>query len=377
MISERIFNINLNVQIIAEYDFIFAKAKYSRNNKCVTPKINNNGYIKIIKGKHPLLKGEVIPLDIEIGKNYRGLIITGPNAGGKTVTLKTVGLLSLMVNFGFDICCDEESDIAIFDNIFVDIGDDQSIENSLSTFSSHIKNISEIINKSNDNTLVLFDEIGSGTEPNEGAGLAISILEEFYKIKCTVVASTHYAEIKRFALMHPDFENAGMLFNKETLEPLYKLTIGSSQDSNALFISKKMGIKESILKRARDYINNKDYNLEIVKKKEIIEIGNFVENRFSNYQVGDKVKLFDKDDFGIVYREIDKLNNIEVLYNNEFISVNIKRAELFLSKDELYPKDYDINSLFTTYEERKLEKDIIRGSKKTLKKIRKQIKENK
>ena len=379
LVFEKIAQIRLNIEIISEYDMVFAKAKYSLNNKCITPKINQRGYINIIKGKHPLLKGDVIPLDFEIGKDYRSLVITGPNAGGKTVSLKTVGILTLMTQCGFDISANEKTEISIFEKIFVDIGDNQSIENALSTFSSHIKNISDIINSSNNSTLVLFDEIGSGTEPNEGAGLAISILEEFYQMGAITIASTHYGEIKRFANMHPDFENAGMMFNKETLEPMYKLTIGKSEDSNALFISKKMGIKDKLLQRAKNYIDDKDYNLEKIKPNKIKEeeIEQEPQNKFIDYNIGDKVKLLDFDDYGVVYREIDKLNNIEVLYNDEFIKVNYKRMELFIKASELYPADYDINSLFTSYESRKLEKDIQRGSKKALKKIQKQIRENK
>ena len=171
---------------------------------------------------------------MEIGRDYRTLLITGPNAGGKTVALKTVGLLTLMVQCGFDICADQETTISIFDNVFADIGDDQSIANALSTFSSHIKNIAGMINSANNSTLMLFDEIGSGTEPNEGAALAIAILEECYQMGCITLASTHYGEIEQHAAAHPEFENAGMIFDKETLQPLYKLTIGTSQDSNAL-----------------------------------------------------------------------------------------------------------------------------------------------
>ncbi len=379
LIFEKISNIKLNIEIIAEYDMVFAKAKYSLNNKCITPSVNNRGYIKIVNGKHPLLKGKVVPLNFEIGKDYRSLIITGPNAGGKTLSLKTVGLLTLMVQCGFDICAEEGSQISVFENVFVDIGDNQSIENALSTFSSHIKNIADIMNKSNKSTLVLFDEIGSGTEPNEGASLAIAILEEFYQMGCITIASTHYGEIKNFASMHKDFENAGMLFDKETLEPLYKLVIGTSEDSNALFISKKMGIRDKVLKRAKKYMTNKEYNLDLVKtqKVEVIEDLEEVVKDIVNFQVGDKVKLLDQNDYGIVYKEIDKFNNIEVLYKDEFVKVNVKRVELYLSKDELYPTGYDIDSLFTSYEERKLEKDIKRGSKKALKKIQKEIKNNK
>ncbi len=379
LIFEKISNIKLNIEIIAEYDMVFAKAKYSLNNKCITPSVNNRGYIKIVNGKHPLLKGKVVPLNFEIGKDYRSLIITGPNAGGKTLSLKTVGLLTLMVQCGFDICAEEGSQISVFENVFVDIGDNQSIENALSTFSSHIKNIADIMNKSNKSTLVLFDEIGSGTEPNEGASLAIAILEEFYQMGCITIASTHYGEIKNFASMHKDFENAGMLFDKETLEPLYKLVIGTSEDSNALFISKKMGIRDKVLKRAKKYMTNKEYNLDLVKtqKVEVIEDLEEVVKDIVNFQVGDKVKLLDQNDYGIVYKKIDKFNNIEVLYKDEFVKVNVKRVELYLSKDELYPTGYDIDSLFTSYEERKLEKDIKRGSKKALKKIQKEIKNNK
>ncbi len=382
LVFEKIYNIKLNIEIISEYDMVFAKAKYSQNIGGITPKVNDIGYTKIVKGKHPLLKGDVIPLDFEIGKDYRSLIITGPNAGGKTVALKTVGILTLMTQCGFDICANEDTQISIFEKIFVDIGDNQSIENALSTFSSHIKNIAQIMNSSNNKTLVLFDEIGSGTEPNEGAGLAIAILEEFYQMGAITLASTHYGEIKKFATLHPHFENAGMMFNKDTLEPLYRLTIGTSEDSNALFISKKMGIKEKILNKARNYIDNRDYDLEAIKDSKIsFNIDTEKEDQdikeIPNYGIGDKVKLLDEDECAIVYKPVNKFNNVEVLYNDKFIEVNIKRIELFLSASELYPVGYDLNSLFTSYEDRKLEKDINRGSKKALKKIQKQIKENK
>lgn len=380
LIFDKIIEIKLNMEIISEYDMVFAKAKYSQNNNCITPKVNSRGYIKIINGKHPLLKGNVVPLNFEIGNDYRSLVITGPNAGGKTVSLKTVGILSLMVQCGFDICAHEDTEMSVFENIFVDIGDNQSIENALSTFSSHIKNIAQIMNASNKSTLVLFDEIGSGTEPNEGAGLAISILEEFYQMGCITVASTHYGEIKKFASLHPEFKNAGMMFDKDTLEPLYKLTIGTSEDSNALFISKKMGIRNKVLKRAKNYINDREYNLEVIKRSKIAsqeDIEKETELKdIPIYEVGDKVKLLDEDDFGIIYKPIDKFNNVEVLYKNEFIKFNVKRIELCLKACELYPSGYDINSLFTSYEDRKLEKDIQRGSKKALKKIQKEIKNN-
>ena len=380
LVFEKIMKIKLNMEIISEYDMVFAKAKYSQSINGITPKINSRGYIKIVKGKHPLLSSDAVPLDFEIGNDYRSLIITGPNAGGKTVALKTVGLLTLMTQCGFDICADKATEMSVYDKVFVDIGDNQSIENALSTFSSHIKNIADIMKASNSSTLVLFDEIGSGTEPNEGAGLAIALLEEFYQMGCITIASTHYGEIKKFATIHPEFENAGMMFDKETLEPMYKLTIGTSEDSNALFISKKMGIKDKILNRANGYIQDRNYNLTLVKRSKIYsqEEVKDVEllKEIPIYNVGDKVKLLDKEDFGIIYKPTNKFNNVEVLYKDEFIEVNVRRIELFLSASELYPKDYDLSTIFTSYEERKLERDIERGSKKALKKIQKQIREN-
>ena len=379
LIYEKISNIKLNIEVISEYDMVFAKAKYSQATKGITPKLNSYGYIKIINGKHPLLPKNAVPLNFEIGSDYRGLVITGPNAGGKTVALKTVGILTLMTQCGFDICASEGTEISVFEKVFVDIGDNQSIENSLSTFSSHINNIANIMKKANNKTLVLFDEIGSGTEPNEGASLAIAILEEFYQMGVILVASTHYGEIKKFATEHPHFENAGMMFDKETLEPMYKLTIGKSEDSNALFISKKMGIKDKVLQRAKKYIDEKNYNFEIINESKLVrkvEEETQPLREIPNLEVGDKVKLLDYDDYGIVYKSIDKFNNVAVLYKKEFIDVNIKRLELSLKAKDLYPEGYDLNSLFVSFEDRKLEKDIARGSKKALRKIQKEIKNN-
>ena len=372
MIYQMIHELKLNIEVISEYDMILAKAKYSREINGIEPKLNDYGYIKIIKGKYPLINN-CVSLDFEIGSNYRSLIITGPNAGGKTVVLKSVGLLTLGVLSGFHISAKEGTEISVFNNIFVDIGDNQSIENALSTFSSHVKNLAEILKESNKNSLLLFDEIGSGTEPNEGAALAIAILEEFYHKGCITVASTHYGEIKNFSENHPDFENAAMEFKKDTLEPLYKLHIGKSGDSNALYISKKMGISDNIIERSKKYIETKDYNYELIKESKISKMK--VEEVKANeyvYKVGDKVLLLDKNSSGIVYKEIDRFNNVTVLFNNKFIEVNYKRLKLEFTAKELYPEGYDLNQLFTSFKERKLERDIERGSKKGLKKFRKQ-----
>ena len=368
--------IKINIEAIAEYDMIFAKAKYSRAIEGIKPKINDYGYINIVGGKHPLLKGKIVPLDFNIGTNYRALIITGPNAGGKTVVLKTVGLLTLAVQSGFHIAAKNGTEISVFEKIFVDIGDDQSIENSLSTFSSHVKNLAEIINSSNKSTLVLCDEIGSGTEPNEGAGLAIAILEELYHKGCIIMATTHYGEIKNYSKSHSDFENAAMQFENNTLEPLYKLITGKSGESNALWISKKMGIRDSILEKAKKYAEDKNYNLDLikdskVKKKKDEEDINCI--KAYAYKIGDKVLLLEYSDFAIVYKPVDNFNNITVLYKDDFLEVNEKRLKLEQKAEDLYPADYDFNTLFVDYQQRKLKRDIERGSKKALKKIQKEI----
>ncbi|MPM00613.1 Endonuclease MutS2 [bioreactor metagenome] len=372
MIYERMRDLKINIEVISEYDMIWAKAKYSREINAIKPKINNHGYIKIVRGRYPLIK-DVVPLDFEIGEDYRSLIITGPNAGGKTVVLKTVGLLTLATQSGFHIGAKEGTEIALFNKIFVDIGDDQSVENALSTFSSHVKNLAQILKESNKSTLLLFDEIGSGTEPNEGAALAIALLEEFYHKGCITIASTHYGEIKNFSKEHPDFENAAMEFKKDTLEPLYKLSIGKSGDSNALYISRKMGIDDKVIEKARKYIDSKEYNYDLVKESKVSKKKiqkNTIE--YTSYSIGDKVSLLDNNREAIVYKEINELNNITVFYDDKFIEVNYKRLKLEIKAEELYPEGYDLNQIFISYKERKLERDIERGSKKALKKIRKE-----
>ncbi|EOO30697.1 endonuclease MutS2 [Bacillus cereus] len=378
MVLENIYSIKINMELISQYDMVFAKAKFSKSIDGIEPKLNDHGYIHLVNCKHPLLTGQVVPLNFKIGQEYRSLIITGPNAGGKTIVLKTIGLLTLATMSGLHIAGDKGTEIAIFENVFVDIGDNQSIENALSTFSSHMKNLSEIMRMSNNNTLLLFDEIGSGTEPNEGAALAISILEELYLTGCITVASTHYGEIKRFSEMHDDFMNAAMQFNSETLEPLYKLVIGKSGESNALWIANKMSVKEHVLKRAKEYMGNKKYALEKVNESKIRKPKFVQEKREFHYEykIGDRVNLLDYDDFGIIYKEKDNFYNVVVYYNGEFVEVNVKRITLEVAAKELYPEGYDLNTLFVDYKERKMQHDIERGSKKALRKIQKEIRKN-
>lgn len=376
MVYERKRDISINIEVIAQFDMIMAKARYSKEIDGVKPHINSHGYINIINGRYPLIENAV-PLNFTIGSDYRTLIITGPNAGGKTVVLKTVGLLTQAIQSGFHVAMDRKSEMAVFDDIFVDIGDDQSIENALSTFSSHVKNLASILREAPRNSLLLFDEIGSGTEPNEGAALAIAILEEFYLKGCITVASTHYGEIKNYSQNHEDFQNAAMEFKSETLEPTYKLFIGKSGDSNALYIARKMGINERIISRTRKYIETKDYSYDLVRTSKITREAPAVveDEKIYEYHQGDRVALLDYADYGIVYSGCDRFNNIKIFYNGELIDVNYKRIKLENTAEELYPAGYDMNQLFTAYKDRKLEHDITRGSKKALKKIQKEIRD--
>ena len=258
-----------NTDTIGFLDFIFAKAKYSKELKATCPKINNEKYFNLKNVKHPLLNQEkAVPINVYAGNNYFScLIITGPNTGGKTVTLKTVGLIHLMACSGLNIPADEGSSIYIFDNIFADIGDDQSIADSLSTFSSHMLNIVDIIKNATSNSLILVDELGSGTDPLEGANLAISILEYFKNLGSITIATTHYQELKKYALSNKDFENASVEFNIDTLSPTYKLLIGIPGKSNAFEISKKLGLNNEIISRAKSLLNSEDVKFETILKE--------------------------------------------------------------------------------------------------------------
>ncbi len=256
-----------NVKLIGEIDFIFAKASFSKSINGIKPVLNNDKYINLISARHPLINtNKVVPIDINIGEKYSSLIITGPNTGGKTVSLKTTGLLLLMAYSGLLIPANENSSIYVFDNIFADIGDEQSIAESLSTFSAHMLNIVEITKSATEKSLILLDELGSGTDPIEGSRLAISILEYFKNLGATTISTTHYQELKEYALTNTGFENASFEFNIDTLTPTYKLLIGIPGKSNAFAISKKLGLDINILNRAKSLVEKNNIDIEDLLK---------------------------------------------------------------------------------------------------------------
>jgi dsDNA-specific endonuclease/ATPase MutS2 len=390
LVEDHIHTINMNIEAMETLDFLFAKAKLSLAMKARPPKLTEDRHIIINNGRHPLLDPEtVVPLKFAAGNGIDAVVITGPNTGGKTVALKTVGLLSLMAQSGLHVPVDDESLFCINSSILCDIGDGQSIEQNLSTFSSHMTNIIEILSKVNNKSLILLDELGSGTDPTEGMGLAIALLEAFKKSGCLLLATTHYPEIKEFAANTPGFCNARMSFDLDTLLPLYRLEMGIAGESCALHIAERLGLPKEIIQRARsaaygNNIHSKSYNISnkayLCNNKsdnrmdpgkwceELSKIANSpiaddssidVEppeaSKVCSFKIGDSIRIRSNGKIGIVYAPADAKGNVGVQVQGRKFLINHKRIKLDIPAEELYPDypNYDFSIIFDTVENRK------------------------
>lgn len=302
-----------DVDILGQLDFIFAKARIAREMKATQPRMNDRGYLKLRKGRHPLIPAElVVPLDAELGNQYSSIIVTGPNTGGKTVTLKTVGLLSLMSMSGLFIPAEEGSQMCVFDAIYADIGDEQSIEQSLSTFSSHMTNIISILKRMTPKSLILLDEVGAGTDPAEGSALAIAILEHIHRTECRMIATTHYSELKAYAYERKGVINASMEFDVQTLSPTYRLLIGVPGRSNAFAIAERLGLPGAILEHARGEVKEEDLRVEHM-------IASLEENRLTAEQERERAE--------VIRREAEEFRKRQQLELEKLESQRDKRLE--------------------------------------------------
>lgn len=376
----------VNVQTMAHYDFLFSKAKLANSMHATCPMVNCNNWIEIIKGRHPLIGQQAVPLDFNIGKDYRSLVITGPNTGGKTVVLKTVGLFCLMAQSGLHVPAGSGTDLAIFNDILADIGDGQSIEQSLSTFSSHIRNVISILECADNNTLVIMDELGTGTDPAEGMGLAIAVMERLYEKGCVMICTTHYSEIKAFAKETPGFKNGCMLFDIQTLLPLFKLSIGIPGESNAFLISLRLGMDPVLIERAHriTYKEEKHYEkpdptlLEQpstpIKNEEILFSNEETRTQIlkrheakkkvdkqkvdSPYKIGDCVFITSMNRTGIVCELENARGEVGVMVMKKRFTINKKRLRPYIDGKDLYPEDYDLDIVLETWDYRKTKKTM-------------------
>jgi dsDNA-specific endonuclease/ATPase MutS2 len=370
LVSDNINELKINMDCMEILDFAFAKAKMSLDMKAIPVPVITERKIKILQGRHPLLEQNLcVPLDFEIGGDVSGVIITGPNTGGKTVALKTVGLLSLMAQSGLHIPAAEGSILCMHNNVLCDIGDGQSITENLSTFSSHITNIIEILKSVSNESLVLLDELGSGTDPAEGMGLAISILDELKQRGCLFLATTHYPEVKEFVKNTHGLINARMTFDRESLMPLFKLQIGEAGESCALYIAQRLGFPGHLLNRAQkeaygeritvknssDVVFNEDNKIKPVVANKIQKEmpQKVISHRSEKFNIGDSVTVYPQKEIGFVYKRANEIGELGIQIKGKKQMINHKKIKLLTPASELYPDNYDFSIVFDTVENRK------------------------
>lgn len=361
-----------NMRMIEKLDFIFSKGKLSVDLDCVEPQINLERKIELTKARHPLMDKSIsVPLDFKIGKNERGIVITGPNTGGKTVAIKTVMLNAYMAQCGLHVSC-KATNISMNSNYLCDIGDGQNISENLSTYSAHIKNVLEILKEVNKDSFVIMDELGSGTDPAEGMGIATAILEELRKSNANFLVTTHYPEVKEYADKTEGIINARMTFDKETLKPTYRMVIGEAGESCAFYITDRLGMPKEMLENAvtaaygKGAISNYKFNNENIKKKEnrnvIIKKRKYhKDTKLSTlYTIGDSVMVFPDKKIGIVCEPVNEKGVLRVQVADKKIYINHKRVKLLVKSEELYPEDYDFSIVFDSVENRKIKHDLDR-----------------
>lgn len=354
-----------NMEAMEILDVLFAKAKLSAAMDARAVEIGSGRTLRICRGRHPLLDAEIcIPLDFEMNESVSGVIITGPNTGGKTVSLKTVGLLSLMAQSGLHIPCAEGSRIAMQDAFWCDIGDSQSIAQNLSTFSGHMTNIIDILEKASPDSFVLLDELGSGTDPAEGMGIAVAVLSELRRRGCMFLVTTHYAEVKQYAEETEGIVSARMAFDKESLRPLYVLEMGKTGESCALYIAKKLGLPQYLLDQARYTVYGgkepeRQKPMRLPKSRLVrAALKKETADPTDKFSMGDSVVVLPGEEIGIVYRGADENGDVIVQVKGIKRPVRHTRLRLKVAAAELYPPDYDFSIVFDTAENRKVRKKM-------------------
>ncbi len=362
-----------NLKMIEKLDFIFSKGKLSMDMDATEPIINTQRRIKLTEARHPLMdKKAAVPLQFEIGEKAQGIVITGPNTGGKTVAIKTVMLNSMMAQCGLHVTC-KNADICMNSSYLCDIGDGQNLSENLSTFSAHITNVLEVLREANKDSFVIMDELGSGTDPTEGMGIAIAILEELRKSKAIFLVTTHYPEVKEYADKTPDIINARMAFDKETLRPTYQMVIGEAGESCAFYIADRLGMPNEMLRVAiRASYGEKAVEAYQFQKPESsisktstariakAKMPNKNTNLSTKYKIGDSVMVYPEKKIGIVCEAINEKGVLRVQLPNKKIWINHKRVKLHVAATELYPEDYDFSIIFETVENRKKQHDMQR-----------------